>query len=137
MFDIKFDIDNSILDKCDIILSYFNVRKGPIILFSNDILQDNFFIPGVMDIHRNKDFFIYYYNKCISFNYCFIIEDKSVRGGEHDLMLSLVCDIKDRNGDIFNDIVEIENQLKELSKTVNDISEFEKLFNINNNVSGE
>lgn len=131
MFNL--DINNSILDKCDIVLSHFNVRKGPVILFSTiTILNDNFFIPGIMDIHSTKDFFIYYYNKFISFNYCFIIKDSNIRGGEHDLMLSLVCNIDDRDGDFFDYISEIEEQIKKLSLMVKDISGFEELFEIKN-----
>ena len=121
---IGLEINNNILDNCDIILSYFNVVKGTI------FLDLNFFISELMVILKIKVFFIYYYNKFISFNYCFVIEDSTIRGREHDLMLSLVCNIDDRNGDFFNYISEIEEHIKKLSLMVNDISDFEGLFEI-------
>ncbi len=99
-------------------LSYFNLKTGPSIListpesFSEQILDE---IPRILDIY-DIGFSVQIFESYKSANLQFCIENERTRGGEENLLLSIITDIKYYlNINIAKEILnEIECEIREL-----------------------
>lgn len=84
----------------EMVISYFDVKIGPIVLtkFGIGVQEKGIGIPeneitNLMEFHTDGDTFSHCYvqhDKTFSLNHCFAIEDKKSRGGHHDLMITIL-----------------------------------------------
>ena len=84
----------------EIVISYYDVKIGPIVLtrFGIDDSEKGIGIPeneitNLMEFHTDGETFSHCYvqhNKIFSLNHCFAIKDNKARGGCHDLMISVL-----------------------------------------------
>ena len=84
----------------EMVISYFDVKIGPIVLtkFGIGVQEKGIGIPeneitNLMEFHTDDETFSHCYvqhDKIFSLNHCFAIGDKKTRGGCHDLMISVL-----------------------------------------------
>ena len=109
------------------VLSNFDIHIGPTILFVDlenqemnkfNIKDSN--ITSLMDIHSKGDFFIHYFDKIISINYFFEVNDVNIRGGSHQFMISVVFQNLDKfcTSKIFENIDEFKIWSKNIEESV-------------------
>ncbi|MHA1730012.1 MAG: hypothetical protein ACTSWY_14980 [Promethearchaeota archaeon] len=129
----------------EIIITYFDLKRGPKILINDLERQGNFedkqretepeiserTITRLMDVYDDNDFHMHDDNGKFSFHFHFSINDPTIRGGRHKLMISAILPKPSyyTEQQYFVNVFKKKNEFKNWLKKISNIIHEDEFFN--------